>query len=230
MKRDVALLCGLKLFSGIDEKDLVPMLDCLGAYEKLYAKSGIIVPDGDALRRIGVVLAGVVHMAKDDIWGGRALLAALRPGEMFGESIVCGGLSSTVVSFQAVQPSRVLFLPFERVLRTCRRTCDFHLRLIENMVRVIAEKNVRLMEKMEIIAKKTMRERILIFLSQEARKVGGREVVVPMGRLELADYLCVDRSALTRELGRMKADGILDFTKNVFVLKDFPRDLLQTLE
>ena len=98
------------------------------------------------------------------------------------------------------------------------------------MVRVIAEKNVRLMEKMEIIAKKTMRERILIFLSQEARKVGGREVVVPMGRLELADYLCVDRSALTRELGRMKADGILDFTKNVFVLKDFPRDLLQTLE
>lgn len=213
------LLKKLDLFHDIQPKDFPSLLHCIGAFQKAFQKSEYIVLDGSQMSQVGVVLTGKIQMIKEDCWGNKNILSVIYPGDVFGESIVCGSLSSSIVSFQAAEDSHILFLPFHRVLCSCSRSCKFHQQLIENMVEVIAEKNVRLMEKMEIVSKKTIRERVLAYLSQQVQKEGKLYVQSDMGRLDLADYLCVDRSALTRELARMKKEGIIDFEKNTFLLK-----------
>ena len=120
--------------------------------------------------------------------------------------------SAYLVSEQA----EILFLPFQRVMHQCGMSCTFHQQLIENMVRVIARKNRELMRKIEVISKRTLREKIMAYLSLQAQSQGTRYFDIPLGRLELADYLCVDRSALARELSAMKNDGIIDFDRNTF--------------
>ena len=104
-------------------------------------------------------------------------------------------------------------------MHTCTNACTFHHRLIENMVQLIADKNLELMKKTEVVTKKTLREKVLAYLSQQAQQTGSEYFEIPLGRIELAEYLCADRSALTRELNTMKAEGILDFDKNMFRLK-----------
>ena len=109
-----------------------------------------------------------------------------------------------------------MFLPFDRVMNSCTNTCVFHHQLIENMVRVIAMKNRDLMRKVEVVSKKNLREKILAYLSLQAQLHESRYFEIPLGRVELADYLCADRSALTHELSKMRDDGLIDFDKNMF--------------
>lgn len=211
-------LRAIPLFSNIAQEDMEPMLGCLGIWVRAYKKGACLIMDGDVLRSIGVVLSGTVHILKEDIWGGQSLYAVVQQKGVFGETIVCGSLDSSTVSFYAAADCEILFLPFDRVLHTCSKACAFHYQLIENMVFLLASKNAMLMEKLEITSKKNLRERILAYLSQQAEKSGSMYIVSPMGRMALADYLCADRSALTRELARMKAEGILDYDKNTFRL------------
>jgi CRP-like cAMP-binding protein len=155
-------------------------------------------------------------MVKEDVWSEKTILVTMTSGEIFGESFVCGEYSSSHVSFQAATDCKILCLSFHRVLCSCSKSCVFHHKLIENMVTLIARKNVKLMDKMEILSKKSIRERILTWLSQQVQINQSDKFESQMGRIELADYLCVDRSALTRELSRMKAGGLLDYYKNTF--------------
>lgn len=213
------VLKDLRIFRNIKEEDLPSMLQCLGAYAKEFKRTEFIFMEGEEVDRIGVVLRGSVHMIKEDLWGAKSILAVIPIGGIFGESFACGELDSSTVSFLAATDCQILFLSFRKVLYSCSTSCVFHHKLIENMVALIARKNVQLMETMEIIAKKTIRERILTYLSQEVQRNGTRYITSSMGRLELADYLCTDRSALTRELNKMKEEGILDYDKNTFYLK-----------
>ena len=109
-----------------------------------------------------------------------------------------------------------MFIPFNKVMHTCTMACAFHHRLVENMVRLIADKNRDLMRKVEVVSKKNLREKILAYLSLQAQLHESRYFEIPLGRVELADYLCADRSALTRELGKMRSDGLIDYDKNMF--------------
>ena len=135
---------------------------------------------------------------------------------MFGETFVCGAENRSIVNFEVAEDATILFLPSERVMHTCNRTCPFHHRLIENMVGMIAAKNLELLRKIEVISKRTVREKIMAYLSIQAQLHQAKYFEIPMGRVELAEYLCVDRSALTRELSKMKEDGLIDFDKNCF--------------
>ena len=146
------------------------------------------------------------------------MLGRTYPEDIFGETFACGAESSSLVSFVAAQDSKVLFLSFCRVMHTCTHACQFHQTLIENMVRLIARKNRELMRKVEVVSKKTLREKILAYLSIQAQSQGGKTFEIPLGRVEWAEYLCADRSALTRELARMKEEGILDYQKNTFTI------------
>lgn len=213
-------LKNIRLFENIKETELPSMLNCLGARTKPFKKSEFIFLEGDELKQIGILLEGTIHMVKEDIWGGKAILASLKSGDLFGESFVCGEFGSSSVSFQAASDCKVLLLSFHKVLCSCNKSCVFHHKLIENMVTVIAQKNVLMMNKLEIIAKKTIRERLLTWLSQQVQITGSTCFASPMGRMELAEYLCVDRSALTRELVHMKKDGLLDFDKITFCLTE----------
>ncbi|MDR3334596.1 MAG: Crp/Fnr family transcriptional regulator [Treponema sp.] len=212
------LLRGFPLFEHINESELHGVLTCLGARNAVYDKGSFISLSGDTLRYIGVIESGCVHMIKEDLWGGKSILMVLRQGELFGESFICSQTFAANVSFQAAANSTILFLPFNRVLRSCSKTCIFHQRMIENMVTLIALKNIRFIEKLDIISKKSIREKLLTFLSQEAQAAGTTTITLALGRLDLAAYLGVDRSALTRELARMKGEGLLDYQKNTYTL------------
>ena len=204
------------LFAGIDTGDFEGMLGCIGYHVKTYQKGEIIAFEEENINHVGVVLEGTVDMLKEDIWGNRTMLVRTYPQDIFGETFACGEDTLSVVTFAAAENCRVLFLPFSRVMHTCSHACQFHQTLVETMVRLIARKNRELMRKVEVVSKKTLREKILAYLSIQSQVQGSRKFEIPLGRLEWAEYLNADRSALTRELAKMKEEGILDYQRNIF--------------
>lgn len=211
-------IAGTPLFSGIDRNDLDAMLKCLGGYTKSYKKGEYISIENENVKNIGVVLSGAVQMIKEDVWGGKAILAVMGKNQLFGETFACGTETLSTVTFSAGADTQVLFMPFHRVLHTCSNSCAFHNKLIENMVTLIADKNHSLMEKLDVVSKKTLREKILTYLSIKSQQQGRDYFQISLGRIELADYLCTDRSALTRELSAMRDAGLIDYDKNTFRL------------
>ena len=155
-------------------------------------------------------------MIKEDVWGNETLLSVIKENQLFGETFASSRDPVSSVAFLAARETKVLSIPFYRIMHTCTTACVFHHRIIENMVSLIADKNKLLMEKLEIISQKTLRKKILAYLSVQMRHQNKAQFTIPLGRMELANYLCVDRSALTRELASMKEDGIIDYDKNTF--------------
>lgn len=211
-------LTAFPLFAGIETEHLPAMLQCLGYRVERYQKGTFLALEGQAIQQVGVILKGRVDMVKEDYWGNKTILMRMQRPDVFGETFSCGSNMTATVSFYASEDTTALRLPFQRVLRTCSKACAFHQQLIENMVQLMADKNQALMKKVEVVTKKTLREKILAYLSQQAQLQGGAYFEIPLGRIELADYLCADRSALTRELTAMKNEGILDYDRNVFRL------------
>lgn len=207
-----------RLFQGIEHDNIPVMLGCLGYRTEFYKKGDFISMEGEHLENIGLVMTGSVDMIKEDFWGNKTILMRMRQGSIFGETFICGTETLATVSFCAASDTEVLFLPFRRVMHTCTNACVFHYKLVENMVQLIADKNLELMRKVEVVTKKTLREKILAYLSQQAQLEGGSYFEIPLGRIELAEYVCADRSALTRELNAMKEEGILDYDRNMFRL------------
>lgn len=218
MKNYIDLLYDTPLFQNIKHTDMESMLQCLNPYVKFYKKGNYITHSGESVNSVGVVLSGTVHMLKEDIWGNTAILAIVPEKDIFGETSVCSGSYKSTASFRAITDCEVLFLSFDKILHSCSKACEFHHQLIDNMVILIAQKNIQLMEKLEVISKKTLREKTLIYLSRQAQRNNNLYFTVPMNRLELADYLGADRSALSRELSRMKDDGLIDYDKSTFRL------------
>ena len=216
-----ALLPVLKksqLFAGIQENEILPMLHCTGAYQKEFRREEVILLTEAAVPCAGLILSGTVQMVQEDVWGVRTILMSLEPGEFFGESFACGTQLHATVSFEAQTDSKALYFPFHRMLTMCGSACSFHQRLIENMVSLLADKNARLMAKLEILSKRTLTQKILALLSSEAQKAGSLYFSLPMNRDEMAEYLCVNRSALSRELSQMRDKGLIDYDKNTFRL------------
>ena len=204
------------LFSGIEPTDMEGMLGCIGYHARTFQKGEIIAFEEENINHVGVVLDGAVDMVKEDVWGNRTMLLRSYREDIFGETFACGEDSLSVVTFVAAQDCKVLFLSFCRVMHTCTHACVFHQTLIENMVRIIARKNRELMRKVEVVSKKTLREKILAYLSIQSQTQGRKQFEIPLGRVEWAEYLCADRSALTRELAKMKEEGLIDYHRNHF--------------
>lgn len=204
------------LFHGIEPNNLKAMLGCTGYHIGYFEKGETIAFEEEHIRHIGIILSGAVDMIKEDLWGNKTMLVRMRKDELFGETFACGSDTLSVVTFVVSEKAKIIFLPFQKIMHTCKMTCVFHHRLIENMVQVIAAKNRDLMRKVEVISKKTLREKILAYLSLQAQLSGERYFEIPLGRVELAEFLCADRSALTRELANMRSDGLIDYDKNMF--------------
>ena len=204
------------LFDGINPEDRKTMLGCIGYHIGTFKKGDIVAFEEENIKHIGIIISGAVDMVKEDLWGNKTMLVRMRKDEMFGETFACGSDNLSVVTFLVSEDARILFIPFDRVMHSCTMACRFHHRLIENMVRIIANKNRDLMRKVEVISKRTIRERLLSYLSIQAQVQQSRYFEIPLGRLELAEYLCVDRSALTRELAKMKEEGLIDYDRNCF--------------
>ena len=204
------------LFEGILSSDFGAILGCIGYHVSTFAKGEIISFETENIKHVGIVLRGAVDMIKEDVWGNKTMIIRMHSQDLFGETFACGSDTISSVTFIASENTEILFLPFQRVMNTCSSACVFHQRLLENMVRLIADRNRDLLRKIEIISKKTLREKILAYLSLQAQINKNRYFEIPLGRVELADYLCADRSALTRELSKMKSEGLIDYDKNMF--------------
>lgn len=206
------------LFAGMSPEDRVAALTCTGYHINTYKKGQIVLFEEEDVKYIGIVLQGAVDMVKEDHWGNKTMLLRLGKNDMFGETFACGEDNLSVVTFVVSTDAKILFMPFHRVMHNCANACAFHQKLIENMVKVIAGKNRELMRKIEVVSKRTIREKLLAYLSLQAQTQDSPYFDIPLGRVELADYLCVDRSALTRELAKMRDEGILDYDRNSFRL------------
>jgi CRP-like cAMP-binding protein len=204
------------LFTGIKTEDLKAMLGCIGYHIGTFKKGDIVAFEEENIKHIGIIISGAVDMVKEDLWGNKTMLVRMRKDELFGETFACGSDNLSVVTFLVSEDAQILFMPFDRVMHSCTMACRFHHRLIENMVAIIANKNRDLMRKVEVVSKRTIREKLLAYLSIQAQTQNSHYFEIPLGRVELAEYLCVDRSALTRELAKMKEDGMIDYDKNCF--------------
>ena len=207
------------LFYGIQPEDRKAMLGCIGYHIGTFKKGDIVAFEEENIKHIGILLSGAVDMIKEDLWGNKTMLVRMRKDELFGETFACGSDNLSVVTFMVSEDAKILFLPFDRVMHSCTMACQFHHRLIENMVHIIADKNRDLMRKVEVVSKRTIREKLLAYLSIQAQIQESRYFEIPLGRVELAEYLCVDRSALTRELAKMKAEGLIDYDRNCFRMR-----------
>ena len=217
-KKDYSLLIKYPLFQGVSEAEFDSLVKCLGCTFKAYKKNETLHLAGDFVREIGMVVNGSVHIIKDDPWGNSNIIAEIPAGEMFAEGVVCGGVGILPVTVRAAIDMEAMFFDFQRMITTCTSACVFHTLLIRNMIGVFARKNIALVGKMEHLTQRTTRDKLLAYLSAQARQAGGGNFEIPFNRQELAEYLSVDRSAMSRELSKMQDEGILLFHRNHFEL------------
>lgn len=207
----------IALFDGIEPEDIDAMLPCLGARERSYVKGETIFRTGDTTGDVGIVLAGGVNITVNYAWGSTEIFAHVEPGQMFGEAYAITG-GKLLVDAVAAEDSTVLFLRANKLMATCGHACPHHVRTIQNLIRIAALKNAALSRRMMHTAPKTIRERALSYLAEQEMEHGSRSFTIPFSREEMANYLSVDRSALSNELSKMQRDGLIRFRKNRFEL------------
>lgn len=211
-------LSEIRLFLGISEAEIDTVLTCLSARYKTYQKGDYIFRMGELITSVGVITEGSVQIMKEDYWGERQILSSLSAGQIFGESYACVQGEPLMVSVVATDKTEVLFLDMKKLLTVCSSTCVFHSKLIQNMLWIIASKNLNFTHKIDHMSKKNIREKVLSYLYHESNKQGRRTIQIPFNRQQLADYLAVDRSALSAELSKMQKEGLISFHRNQFTI------------
>lgn len=195
------------------------MLSCLETREERFPKDTFLLRTGDTAESIGLVLSGSVLVVQEDIWGNRNILSKAGPGQSFAAAYACAPGSVLNVSVLAETPVTAMFLNVKRVLNVCPSACAHHSRIIRNLLGELAEKNLRFGEKLTHMGQRTTRAKLMSYFSAEAQRLGTYEFDIPFSRQQLADYLAVERSGLSLELGKMRSEGLLDFHKSHFILK-----------
>ncbi len=216
MKKHIDVLKGSKLFAGVGEDEISSMLACLDAKERHYKEGEFVFRQGDRVESVSVLAEGALRVQADDYWGNRSIITSVGAGELFGQAYLAGeAIMNDVV---AVKDSTVIFFDAKRVLTACPSACPFHNRVICNLFFALSETNLRLVTKLGHIQKRTTREKLMSYLSLMAKKAGSSSFTIPFNRQELADFLSVDRSAMSAELCKMRDEGLLSFNKSSFTL------------
>ena len=211
---DLTFLTSTPLFQGVRESELEAMLPCLGAREKRYPKGTIIYHAGDAAYDAGLVLRGSVNIVVNFYWGGSHIFGHVETGQLFAETYAAVSDQPMLCDAVAAEDCAVLFLNLEKLMTTCQNGCAFHNRIIKNLICISARNNLRLSTRMMHTASKSIRERLVSYLSERAQTAGSSRFTIPFSRQQLAEYLGVDRSALSNELSKMQRDGLLTYHKN----------------
>lgn len=221
MNKHFNVLKTVPLFAGFAEDELGVMLECLHCVEKQYDRQAWILRAGEPAIAIGILVCGRAHIIREEFTGERTIVAELSPGEIFAEAFCCVKEESArrlPVSVVSAESSTVLFLDYQKILMGGVGSCGFHNRLIANMMNVLAQKNILLNRKIGHLSKRTTREKLQSYLSEQAMLQRTRTFFVPFDRQALADYLCVDRSAMSAVLSKLQEEGVLRFHKNEFTL------------
>ena len=209
-------LANTLLFRGMDPSDIDEMLGCLLAKECTYKKGEILFPEGSPTEQIGVVLIGRVIIELGDVWGNNSVLSSIGPGGIFAETYACIPGEPLMVNVTAAEDTEALLLNIRRVLEPCSKVCPYHVRLVRNLLALCAGKNLQLSRRVLHTGPKSIRKRLLSYFSECIKRTGSYSFDIPYNRQQLADYLSVERSALSNELSSMQRDGLIRYEKNHF--------------
>lgn len=218
MKNYLSVLKKTQLFSGVNDDEIETMLSCLQAEFKTYKKGEYIIRQGEPITSIMILLRGKSNIQHDDYWGNRSIVNVITPGEMFGESYIAPDSSALLNDVFSVEDTEVVFIDPKRIITVCSSSCKFHSKIVQNMFFAISEKNRKLVQKIGYMAKRTTKDKLINYLSDEAAQQKSSTITIPFNRQQLADFLSVDRSAMSNELCKMRDEGLIEFEKNVFKL------------
>lgn len=218
MEKYMDIIKKCPLFYDIEEDRLLKMLGCLGARILFFDKKYTVFAEGNPAKYIGIVLSGSVQIMQMDYYGNKTILGNAGATEIFAESFACAQVESVPVTVIANEPSQIMLIDCSHILYTCSNNCEFHKKLIFNLMKNLAVKNIGYHQKIEVTSKRTTRDKLLTYLMICAKKEGKNDFEIPFDRQDLADYLEVDRSGLSSEISKLKKEGIIDNTKNRFVI------------
>ena len=211
MKKYISILQRSQLFAGVGEANIEAMLDCLSANLRDYKKGEYVLREGERIDNVMLLASGSLNIQKDDFWGNRSIVNHISAGEMFGEAYIAPESGPLLNDVIALEDSVVMFFDFRKILTVCSSACKFHTTVIQNLFFAISEKNRQLVQKLGHMSKRTTRDKLISYLSEQAKRSGSSTFSIPFNRQQLADFLCVDRSAMSNELCKLRDEGLLTF-------------------
>ena len=218
MKKYIPILKQTQLFAGASDDDIIAMLDCMQARLCTYKKGEYIFRQGEHMNNITILVSGRLYIQNNDYWGNNSIISTVGAGEVFGEAYAAPGSGTMLNDVAAVEDSAVVFFDIRKMLTVCSSACKFHTAVIQNLFFSISEKNRKLMQKLSHMSKRTTKEKLISYLSEEAKRQNSKTFEISFNRQQLADYLSVDRSAMSNELCKMRDEGLLTFERNRFTL------------
>ena len=225
MDNYINILTKLPLFNGISKDNIPILLKRLETYIKSYKKDEYIKLSGDPANFIGIVLSGNIQILTDDFYGKRSITSSLNKGALFAEAFACAGLTTLPVDILSCDDTDIMFINSDKLFSSCSTGCEFHHTIIENLLNIVAKKNLMLNQKLQYISHKTTREKIMAYLNDQAKKQRSNEFTIPFDRQSLADYLGVERSAMSAEISKLVKQGIIETNRSSFkILKHFHTD------
>lgn len=217
MKEYISILAACPLFAELEEQQLLRFFSQIGARETKYLKGSFLLHAGDSLKHLGILLSGSAQICQQDYDGNNTLLAQILPGDFFGEAFACTGQPASV-SVLCVQPSTVLWLNYEKMLTETQADSQVQRNIIVNLLRFLSQNNIFLTNRIGHLSKRTLRKKLLSYLSEQSQLQGSHTFTIHLNRQELADYLAADRSAVSAVLSKLQEEGILTYHKNQFTL------------
>lgn len=225
MQKYFDVLSKCPLFREIAPQELTEALQCLNARISTLDKGEAALHEGDPANDIGIVLTGRLQIVRTDFFGNRSIIASLAPGELFGESFACAGVEAIPVTVMAAKAAEILLIDCFKILHTCSNACCFHQQIIYNLLQIVAAKNLVFHQKIEVTSKRTTREKLMTYLMLQAKRQGSLEFEIPYDRQELADYLEVERSGLSAEIGKLCRQGVIAANRRKFKIYRSPLQL-----
>ena len=210
----------LSLFYGMTEEEIDKLIECSHSMIREYKAKELVMEKGRKITHFGVVLEGRLQMVQDDYSGNRDVFLTIEPAQLFGEVFAFAGMAELPADIEAIEKSRVLFLDYNRIRNVCRHSCTFHSNLLSNLLKIVAQNNLALNDNIEIMSKRTTKEKIMAFLVKEAKRQGAASFEIEMDRQTMADYLGVERSAMSAEIGKLRKEGRIQAEKRRFTISD----------
>lgn len=218
MKKYFDILQKCPLFEQIQLSELSGMLRCLDVKVLNVSKNQTVFMEGDYPQYVGIVLAGSVQVVREDYYGNRSIVASVEPSQLFAEAFACAGVERMPVSVIADCDGEVMMLDCKRILTMCNNACEFHNQLVRNLLHIVAQKNLLLNQKIEILSRRTTKEKLMTYLLGQAKRHKSNEFTIPYDRQALADYLGVERSAMSAEIGKLRREGVIECRRSWFKL------------
>lgn len=219
-KKWLDILARVELFETIEEHDLEDMLICLKPKLVQYKKGETVAIAGDPFKGVGIVLEGEVLIAKENAVGNRVILNKMPAGNIFGEMIAFSHIPAWPATIFVTDHATIMFIEPNRIVSSCGQQCDCHTILILNMLKIVSKRALLLNRKVEYLAIKSMREKIAAYLMEQYKQCQKNTFMIPLNRNEMADFLNVSRPSMSRELAKMKDEGMIDYYKSSFKIID----------